>query len=391
MLSRIINIPSYLNLTNIGIVEFLFSLALLLGGFNLGGIPMSFFIWGSIILIIFFRSKHLKIENYPPITLFFVYWIFHELIVIFFDANVNLNGYVEQLLLFVSFYFLYPYLNLNKLRGSLNWIAIIVIMGLLYQWSIISRGGSVHPLEIPGLSMSDNRLESLTIRPSSFFMEPAAYVAFMLCPLALALLDKKYIWVIIIILSIFLTTSTTGLILSFVILMMSLIIARVNKLSIFVMLISGFGLYYTLTHSDAFKTGVQKYENTDIETTIRLVQGPKVVKTMELYEYAFGAPYSSAYNYCKDRNVKRIVYYGNSVYMSTFWLLILRFGIAGLLLYLYIYYKIIQSSRLTIPLSTCLLAVMFSSSYALGATYIFSLLFLLTICRYEESIIPEIE
>ena len=391
MLSRIINIPSYLNLTNIGIVEFLFSLALLLGGFNLGGIPMSFFIWGSIILIIFFRSKHLKIENYPPITLFFVYWIFHELIVIFFDANVNLKGYVEQLLLFVSFYFLYPYLNLNKLRGSLNWIAIIAIMGLLYQWSIISRGGSVHPLEIPGLSMSDNRLESLTIRPSSFFMEPAAYVAFMLCPLALALLDKKYIWVIIIILSIFLTTSTTGLILSFVILMMSLIIARVNKLSIFVMLISGFGLYYTLTHFDAFKTGVQKYENTDIETTIRLVQGPKVVKTMELYEYAFGAPYSSAYNYCKDRNVKRIVYYGNSVYMSTFWLLILRFGIAGLLLYLYIYYKIIQSSRLTIPLSTCLLVVMFSSSYALGATYIFSLLFLLTICRYEESIIPEIE
>ena len=172
---------------------------------------------------------------------------------------------------------------------------------------------------------------------------------------------------------------------------MSLIIAKVNKTSIFAVIITGFGLFYTLTHVDAFKTGLQKYENTDVETTVRLVQGPKIVKSMNLQEYAFGAPYSTAYNYCKDRKIKGIIYYGKSVYMSTFWFIILRFGIIGILLYLYIYYKVIQSSRLTIPLTTCLLAVMFSSNYSLGGTYLFTLLFLLTICRYEDRILSEIE
>ena len=390
MTSRILNIPRYLNLTRIGIVELLFSFTLLLSGFRLSNIPMTIISWSILILLVFFRQRKIIFENLWPLTILIIYWIFHELFIILVD-NVNLNVYLEQIILFISFFFLYPSLNLEKLRGSINWVALISIGGLLYQWTIITSGGGVHPLEIPGLTMSENRLETITIRPSSFFMEPAAYVAFMICPLALALIDKKYIWAVIIILSIFLTTSTTGLILSFVILIMSLINARVNKISIFAMIISGFGLYYTLTHFDAFKTGVQKYENTDIETTIRLVQGPTVVESMELYEYAFGAPYSSAYNYCKDRNVKGIVYYGKSVYMSTFWFLILRFGITGLLLYLYIYFKVVQSSRLTIPLTTCLLAVMFSSSYAIGGTYIFSLLFLLTICRYEDSLLPEIE
>ena len=384
MFHKILNIPKYLNLTQIGSVELIYAFSLLLAGFRFGNIPMTIVTWSILIVIVFFREKTITLENFWPLSLFITYWIFHELYIILVD-NVNLNGYIEQIIFFTSFYFLYPYLNLEKLRGSLNWVAIISIAGLLYQWTIIASGGEIHPLEIPFLKMSDYRLETLTIRPSSFFMEPAAYVAFMVCPLALSLMDKKYIWTIIIILSIFLTTSTTGIILSFVILAMSLFISKVNKISIFAVLIIGIGLFYALTHFNAFKVGLEKYQNTEIETNVRLTQGPKVVKSMELYEYAFGAPYSSTYNYCRDRSVKGVVYYGKAVYMSTIWYLILRFGIIGLLLYLYIYYTIIRSSRLTIPITTSLIIVMFSSSYTIGSTYIFTLLFILTIRRNEQN------
>ena len=391
MFNRLLNIPRYLNLTKIGIVELIFSLTLFLSGFRLSNIPMTIIAWGILILIVFFRERKINIWDFKPLSIFIIYWIIHELFIILVDnLNANLNLYVEQSILFISFYFLYPSLNLEKLRGSLNWVSLISIAGLLYQWGIITSGGGVHPLEIPGLSMSDYRLETLTFRPSSFFMEPAAYVAFMICPLALALIDKKYSWAIILILSMFLTTSTTGFVLSFIMLGMSLLSKRLNRASALALIIIGLGLYYALTHFDAFERGVEKYENTEIETTVRLSQGPRIVSSMEPYEYFFGVPYCSVYSYCKDRNVKGVIYYGKYVYMSSFWMLLLRFGFAGLILYFYIYYKIIRTSRLTIPLTTCLFAVMFSSSYTIGSTFIFTLLFLLTICKYEDNILPDL-
>ena len=171
MFHKILNIPKYLNLTQIGSVELIYAFSLLLAGFRFGNIPMTIVTWSILIVIVFFREKTITLENFWPLSLFITYWIFHELYIILVD-NVNLNGYIEQIIFFTSFYFLYPYLNLEKLRGSLNWVAIISIAGLLYQWTIIASGGEIHPLEIPFLKMSDYRLETLTIRPSSFFMEP---------------------------------------------------------------------------------------------------------------------------------------------------------------------------------------------------------------------------
>ena len=383
-------ISDYLDLKQIGLLEVVFASTILLSGFSLGSFPMSLLIWVVLFAILFFQGKISRIKTFGPLTLFIVYWVFHELAIMVID-EVNFNGFISNLIYFIAVFALYPVLNLKKLRGALNWIAIIAIMGLLYQWTDVMRGGLVHPLELPGLTMDESRLTTESLRPSSFFMEPASFVAYMICPLLFALIDKKYIWAIIIILSIFLTTSTTGMIVSFLMLGVSIFSSTKMRLLSFLSVgVIGVGLFFVLTNYSAFEYGVDKLQNTDTETNVRLAQGPSIVSTMRPGEYVFGAPYGTPYRYCISGRAPGVDYYGKAVFMSTFWLLILQYGIVGLFLYMNIYYQILRRNKKTIPLVVALLAVMFSSGYSTGIVFIFTLIILLVIVYNDNQYLTKV-
>lgn len=375
-------ILDYLNLRNVGILELVFALTPLLMGFSLGPLPLSVLMWLLLIGICIIRNGKVKPRTFNPLVCFIVYWGIHQLLWML-STDLNINAQISQVIYFSAIFFLYPSMDANKIRGAMNWVAIISILGLLFQWSEIVRGNGVHPLEIPGLSMAENRVETDSLRPSSFYMEPAAYVSYMICPLALALIDKKYIWAVIMILTIFLTTSTTGILLSFILLAASLLSNKAKGSSILIVLVLGAGMVYALNTLEEFSAGLEKLENTDASTNVRLSQGPNVVSSMQPGEYIFGVPYSSAYNYCKAGRFTDVVYYGESVYMSTFWDMILRFGIVGLFFYLLIYFKLFKMSRLIWPMLFCLLATMFSDPDAIGPSYSYKLIFMLVIATSE--------
>ncbi len=372
----------YLNLNEVGVVELVFALTPMLSGFSLGGFPLSLLMWFILLMIVVLQGRLNRTKVFKPLLYFIIYWFIHTVVIMVLD-NVNFNGMIAQIIYFASVFVLYPNLDMQKLRGSFNWVALIAMAGLLYQWIDVVRGGMVHPLEIPGLTMTKELLHTMSIRPSSFFTEPAAYVAFMICPLAISLIDKKRIWTIVIILSIFLTTSTTGLVLSFIMLGISVYGQKFKVSSMVAVLLIGTALFLALTRFDAFQAGVEKLQNTDTETNVRLTQGIRIVGTMESGEYIFGAPFDTPYNYCKSGRATNVEYYGNFVYMSSFWLMILCYGFVGLLLYLNIYYRIFKKSRSTWPLVASLCAVLFSSGYAIGNNYIFTLIVLLIIAESE--------
>lgn len=390
MISIIRNLPRYLNLNKVGFLEFVFALVPLLSGYGLGNLPLSVLIWVLLLAIVLIKGKLGRIRDFKAFKIFVIYWVVHQFVLFTVD-DVNINGFLSTLLYFGAVFVLYPNLDIEKLKGSLNWVALISIFGLLYQWTDIMRGGMVHPLELPGLTMAGSRLTTESLRPSSFFMEPASYVAFMFCPLLFALNDRKYIWTTAIILSMFLTTSTTGLLVSFIMLGVSFLSGRRVRISgIIPIIVIGAGLFYALTNWDVFDYGVNKLETTDTETNVRLTQGPYVVSTMRTEEFFFGAPYSTSYRYCKAGRAPNVVYYGENVYMSTFWLMILLYGIIGLLLYLNVYLQIAKRSRQTLPLIAALTAVLFSSGYALGVPYIHTLIVLLCVVHNNEKQIDNI-
>lgn len=375
------NLLDYLNLRDIGVLEITFALTPMLCGFTFGGLPLSLLMWVVLLVELVIIRKGIKQQSFKPLVVFIVYWVLHEAVYLMVD-DVNLNGLIEQLIFFVSVFALFPNLNLSKLKGSLNWVALLAIAGLLFQWSSIARGNMVHQLAIPGLTLDIDIIEKSSLRPSSFFQEPAAYVSFMICPLYFALIDKKYIWAISMILSIFLTTSTTGLLISFIMLGVSFLGSGKVKLSsvIFGGVLIGV-LYLALTNLEAFNYGLDKLENTDAESNVRLSQGRYIVSTMETGEYIFGAPFTTPYNYCMAGRATDVIYYGKSVYMPTLWQMILLYGVVGLIIYLNVYLQILKKDRRTLTLIIALCSVLFSSCYFLGVNYIFTLIILLVMVR----------
>lgn len=371
-------IIEYLNLKNIGGIELFFALLMILSSYSFHGVPMQVILWGLFFVLLLFKRRQRKVPIFRPLLLLIAFVLIHDFLYLFI-ANGNVNAYIMQIIYFGSIIMATQVFDVDKLKGALNIVVIISIVGLLYQWGMIAAGGEVRPIQLPFLVMSENRLETFSIRPSSFFMEPAAYVAFMYIPLAFSLIDRKFIWTAIIILSEFLSTSTTGVLTSFIMLIAYIFTQKVSFKLRFLTLVMGGIMFLLFTNMEAFQTGVDKLENTDVETSIRLSQGPYVVSTMKPHEMIAGAPYHDAYEYCLAGRAPYVVYYKEEVYMSTTWMLILKYGFAGLILYLLFYYKIVKRERKTIPLILCLIATMFSASYGINMTFVYTSIPLLLI------------
>ena len=105
-----------LGLNNVGLLEMTFALTPMLSGFNLGSIPLSALMWIIlIILCIVHKGRHPR--SFWPLVMLFAYWFVHEFIM-FFTDDVNLTGFIVQIFYFVSVFFLYPNLNIEKIKGS---------------------------------------------------------------------------------------------------------------------------------------------------------------------------------------------------------------------------------------------------------------------------------
>ncbi len=360
----------YLGIRKAGGLELFFALLMILSSYSFMGVPLQPVLWALLFFILFFRRKRINSPTFRPLLILIAFVLIHDLIYLFI-ANGRIFAYLEQIIFFGCMVMAIKVFDIDKLKGSLNLVAVIAILGLLYQWTIVAAGGEIRPIGLPFLDMGEMRMTTFTVRPSSFFMEPAAYVAFMYIPLAFALIDKKFVWAAIIVLTEFLTTSTTGIVTSFIMVITYVFTQRIAfRTRLFTALIL-VGMACSLIYVGEFQTGVEKLETTDLETNIRLAQGPYIVSTMKPYEMIVGAPYHNAFDYCKDARAPNVVFYDEEVFISTIWQMILKYGFVGLFLYLMFFVRIVRKLRKALPLVLCVVATMFSSGFGVGMYFVY--------------------
>lgn len=375
-------IGSIISFKELGWAEMLIALMPILGAYYLGPVPFSFWISLLLIAVSIVKKKRIDIQMFWPLILFICYFLAHEIVLLLTNDSFNINRRIEQLVFLISIICVVPMLEIKKLIYSLNFISLICIIGLFYQIGVIMTGGVVRPIGIPGLVMSEVRLTTLSMRPSSFFMEPAAYTLYMFAPLALSLINKKYWWATIIVISMLLTTSTTAFFSVFIILGVFAITQGLFRRNAFVIIIVGVILYYGYSNLSFFDVGRSKMEETDYEANVRIQQGPALVGTMYWNEFIFGAPYNDLTEYYFDgrtRGVETKISADNTLYITTAWNLIFSFGIVGLLLYLNVYYRLLKRCRILLPYIICLLVTMFTASIYIGVVYAYTMIILYTI------------
>lgn len=381
---------SKLHLRDVGVLELLFAFTPILVRYALPGLPFSFLMPLLMIFYSVLKAGRLEIAKCEPIMLFLAFFLIHQVAWVFVMDKVPeyfLNSCLSNFVYIFTILVLGKALCYRKMVGSINWVAILSVLGMFYHFSIALRGGEFTPLNLPflgGLDTGDWLHRDAATRPMSFFSEPAVYVSFILMPLFIAMIENNYLWAGVLILSIFMSSSTTGLVLAFLIVAFFVFTQKMkSKYRILVIALMGV-MAFVITQTSFFEQGTEKLVNTDVEATTRTAQGPLVVSSMKPKDFVLGVPYADAYDYCIHNSIGgSVVYYGNAVYMATFWLVILTFGIIGLFFYLNIYWHFIKNNRLLIPFILCLVATFFSSAVYIGSSFCIQFCFILAFHYYS--------
>lgn len=329
-----------------------------------------------LIVITFTKPKANKV--YKPLIVLAMYVLLHD-IVLFFTMTDVPDTYVNLLLQNVIFFgaiiMISPHVKIEKMIGAINFVAVICIMGMLYQTIQIAMGQTVQPL-IYMFQPSSYFMSKELVRPMSFFLEPSAYVLYMILPLFFAMIRRQYVYLMIIVLSFFASTSTTGLAISFIIPLVYIIKNPSGlKSRIKVLTLMG-ALFVALISMSIFSASVNKANETEMDSNVRLAQGPMFVLSMPATDYLFGCNYATTYDYYLSGELGTIsvTVYGDNLYLSATWFLIAKYGILGLLLYVFCYLGLARRENVLWPYVICSLLLLFTSEKTFNGVFVFEMI-----------------
>jgi hypothetical protein len=383
---------SVIPVNKFGWPEMFLALYPIIMGYGYGIINMSIIgLIGLDIIFFSFRKKTTTKRNlFRTVIFLLVFVVFHE-IFLFFILDVvpsyfysNIFSYIVFL---VSIPIIAPRVNYAKYESSINIVCIICIIGLIYHVVLITLGGSVSPIKLPFMPTLEKgaRLFSVVQRPTSFFWEPQSFVSFCMIPLCMALLKKKFIWSAIIIFSILLSTSTTGIVFTFVVLALFVFSQKFSKKLVLLMFVSFALIVFLLTSTPIFQAGMEKLSKTtfDFNGDIRLVNGPIIFNSLSLEEIVCGIPIATINDYVEKKGVD--VYYleqSGNLYVASFWLILIKFGIVGAFLYLKMHIESIFKCKRIIIYVVPLILALFSNPDSIGGLFTFEFIFIYSYILY---------
>lgn len=386
----------YLHLREVGLLEMLIAFFPILLGYTISGLPLGIVLCTLLVLVLFLRKGSRKNWRRNPILWFLVFMVVHDIFLLSVINNaqgVFLNSLIGQCAYLVAAIVVGNDLNYNKLRGSVNWVSLLCMGGMLYHFSLVLRGMSFQPIMLPFMpeQTETSRFLHEYYRPTSFFQEAQSYASYMLVTLFMALVERKYIWSVLIAITIFMSSSTTGLVTVFIIFALVALSGSTSKnkrfITVLFMFVIGGGLLYFLLRSGLFEQGTTKMfdEAANMDEEIRLVQGPMIVGSMSFTDWIFGVPYANAYQYCMARGIAGsvIIYGENSMFVPTFWLMLIRYGIVGLLLYLNIYWYYYRLDKTIRPYIISLILLLFTNPDFVGGMFAYSMFVIISFCRFN--------
>ena len=303
-------IKEVINIRRWSLLETMFVLYLIVSGWSLSPIPV--YLWWAVLMDIVAYKRHHFNPQRMPIQYRVLFWFImvHQFLWIFVVnmlTTTYFNAWFSIVITMGSVFFVAPVLSYEKLKAPLFFFTIVSILGLLYQLLSLSRGVPIRQLALPpfsGTQGTDTTDILDLLRPSSLFSEPAAFCQYMLVPLFVCLTDKKFIFCFVIILSMLFSTSTTGVVLSFLMLGVYFFTQKVSlkwKLLVVVVAIS-IGLL--LIRTNLFEKTMNKVENTELSENERTAVGFTILPQLEQLDLLLGIPYANVSDMYNDGKFK---------------------------------------------------------------------------------------
>lgn len=367
--------PTYL-------IEVFLPLFIILAQYSYG-----FLSFGSILMILvaaIYTIKAKSIYLYKPMLIFLIYMVFHDVIKVFFMNNIPssyFNNLVSNIIFFLIISIVSSSIDEEKLYSVWKVMGVIVLIGIFYHsFLVFGLGQNVIPIRILPVPTGRKYIWNIGYaRPRSFFSEPASFVLFIMPLLYMCLKKNKIVFGGIITIAIFLSTSTTGLMLSFVLWSYQIMRgqSRKNKIIAVTILVT---LSFLLVTLPIFETTINKLQQTDIEGNFRLTRGYDIFFNSANEYKVFGVPYTTVGSYLLSGEVyvsninPNIPYFD---YVNTISQVLIIYGVIGVMLYIAIFYKLFRYGNQELrPFLLVMFLGMFGQSLFFNSFFIMQFIFL---------------
>lgn len=355
---------------NVTLIEIFIPIFYILNQYSISNISVGLICMVCVIFISVLRYKTLNVYN--PLLVLFVFMFVHDMLKIAF-VDVNIGLWVER---FVYIFFLMCIprrVNKENLYKVWSIVGTVAMLGLYYQaFQVYFFGKLVTTINLlPFLNSQGTNYLLAYNRPHSLFLEPAAYCTWMLPLLCMNLQKNRKVFSILISISIFLSTSSTGIIMVGAAWMYYAYLRaqnekkKLNALMIVSFFVIGIGV---LANTDIFSAAFDKLANISLSNTsnfVRLALGFQLFIVLPFVEKFLGIPFMNVEAYLRSGKVD-LGLYGLSYettylgFVNALGDCLLMYGIIGALIYIRMFVKMWLEAE---GYSKCYVALAFLSIF----------------------------
>ena len=344
--------------------------------------PIGYLNLGYTLLILFVSISFLAKKKHEKWLFFFsFYCFFYHFIFIYLEGKSVTSG-LTIILIYLSVIAFSNFISEDYLYKILKVIGVFVMIGLFYHLIQIYLFG----IEVKTILFFDTNLigyeNKTNSRPVSFFSEPQAYASFMMPLLFLSIKKKEFIWTSVVTISIILSGSLQGLVMTSVFLFFLFKQIRFIDKFLIISIISF--LMLVSINGKLFNFFNDKINNIEIDSDVRLSRGFVIYGTMNPFEKAFGVGFGqeNVKNYAQNQS--SLSSWANlnerAGHTSTFSGLLVQFGYVGMFLFLIflinMYYNSKKENRIFIIV---ICAAAFSQNILFNGWFVYFIAFYLGI------------
>lgn len=374
---------------NSSLIEYYLPFFLLFSQYKFGLVTL-----GEIVLLILVAHRIIKdgfvcsLRRDRGLTILIVYVVFRLLLNILIQGYGSVNSAIQWIVIsFSAVYLTDVAFNEDRLYKSWKIAALLYIFGLVFQYvMVLVFGKGIEPISIiPGYSLGS---AGLSIRPSSFFSEPALFVCALIPLLFMALKREDYVWGIVVTVAMVASTSTVGIILgaflwvAFLFLKNQSAGKRIGLIILFCVLV------FAIMNIGIFSEAVNKLDLViQGESTVgsRLICGLDTIRTMSATEWIFGTAYNNLDSYLiqhmhlipNSSPVRAYMSANAKVFLNSFSQIIFSFGLIGFVLYLNAIYRRLFWKRYEAKIYLFMMLIsIFAQSKFMNSIFFMELMFL---------------
>jgi hypothetical protein len=227
-----------------------------------------------------------------------------------------------------AFYCVSSNLNKEKWYKASKIVAIAATLYLFYQYFSYYFLNTIHSGLVPFLKLAgDNVYESIIYgRPNSFFYEPAHYAIYILPVLAISISKREYLIGILLIVGLFLSTSTTGIAITIFIILFTFIKSKSTQIIptlLFVLLVMIF-IFFIVPDKILNVFLFDKLSQQSLFESLRIFKPLDYFQFLSGSNWLFGVGLNQLSSYIGTMIIGDVENYANVYFFSIF-----SFGIIG--------------------------------------------------------------